>query len=202
MSDKPRPQLPEQAAQTIAASITAAIMDGMWDRDCEVVLQTAIARLVSGQVSHIPGVDSRPIPAPPDVETAAGKIATAVTERVNDWDKAAEDTLARWIMVLLQRTIDPLLKALATDVRPCKGHRCGHIIAMVPDVIRGGMLIPFDFGTGTNHFITCPDRERFRRPAGSMDPKQPLPPDPVQRTVQDVDVGSQQALFDRSRRPE
>lgn len=95
MSDKPRPQLPEQAAQTIAASITAAIMDGMWDRDCEVVLQTAIARLVSGQVSHIPGVDSRPIPAPPDVETAAGKIATAVTERVNDWDKAAEEKLAQ-----------------------------------------------------------------------------------------------------------
>lgn len=192
MSDTPkRPMLPGEVAALLARTAVSTKASGQWSPQCGIDLAVAIVQLVQRQVAGIPGA--------PDFSVASEASKTAAAFGMRDVD---EKKLTDWIMILLQRTVTTIFKSRATEIRLCKGYHCKQVLAMVPDYSRGGMLIPFNIATGVNHFIECPDRERFKRPAGSVDPKKPLPPDPVTRTVNAVDAAQQMTMFDRSRRPE
>ena len=59
----------------------------------------------------------------------------------------------------LKRNIAALLRNVGRK-RPCRGPSCTASIYMVEHL--NGADTPYD-EDGTNHFITCPDRDKFRK---------------------------------------
>jgi len=118
------------------------------------------------------------------VEKKAQDIAKVVEENAAAWTPANTDELAASIMALWGGLIEPILRVVAYEVRPCKG--CGVELAMVRNVHKAGTVIPYEVRTGVNHFVTCPARDRFRR----VPDARTLPTNPVQDTVNATDAGA------------
>ena len=117
-------------------------------------------------------------------EKKARDIADIVAQNAAGWTPQNTEELAASIVALWGGLIEPILRVVAYEVRPCKG--CGVELAMVRNVHKAGTVIPYEVRTGVNHFVTCPARDRFKRTPDART----LPTNPVHDTVNASDAGA------------
>lgn len=65
-------------------------------------------------------------------------------------------------LLQIRANLRALLDHVAVRRGFCKGPNCGAALWFVQHADTGA-LTPYEM-SGLNHFVTCPDRERFKRP--------------------------------------